>query len=220
MRHGYTNTTRRVPGAVLKTYSGPDSSLRRSNERNALTALEGRFPVPGILDEGPDSLLLGFVPGEHGQDLIDADHAEDVLRACGLALQELHGIDITTVFPDSSNRDHVLTHGDFGPNNVLLDAETFEVTAVLDWEFSSPGDALVDVAWCEWIVRMHHPAAVRALSAFHDAYGRVPPWPIRRAAMIRRCLWLQDFCKRSDPVGDGAALWHDRASTTAQWTEH
>jgi hypothetical protein len=79
--------------------------------------------------------------------LIDADHAEDVLRACGLALQELHGIDITTIFPDSSNREQVLTHGDFGPNNVLLDAETFAVTADLDWEFSSPGDALVAASW-------------------------------------------------------------------------
>jgi aminoglycoside phosphotransferase len=220
MRHGYTNTTRRMPGAVLKTYAGPDSSLRQDNERQALRALAGRYPVPEILDEGPDSLLLGFVPGGHGQELIDAGHAEEVLRACGLALRALHSIDVMTVFPRSTDRQHVLTHGDFGPNNALLDPGTFEVTAVLDWEFSAPGDAVLDVAWCEWIVRMHHPAAVTSLSAFHEAYGSVSPWPTRQAAMISRCLWLQDFCQRSDPNGGGAALWQDRAFATARWTEH
>jgi len=220
MLHGYTNTTRRMPGAVLKTYVGPDSSLRQHNERQALSALAGRYPVPQILDEVPDSLLLEFLPGEHGQDLIDAGRAEEVLRACGLALRALHGIDVTTVFPQSTNRAHVLTHGDFGPNNVLLDAGNFEVTAVLDWEFSDPGDAVVDVAWCEWIVRMHHPSAVPSLSVFHDAYGSVPPWPLRQAAMVRRCMWLQEFSTHLDPNGDGAALWQDRATMTAHWTEH
>jgi aminoglycoside phosphotransferase (APT) family kinase protein len=219
MRHGYTNTTRRMPGAVLKTYAGPDSSLRQHNEVHALRAVAGRYPVPEILDVGPDSLLLGFVPGEHGQDLVDAGHADEVLRACGLALRTLHNIDVTTVFPQSTNRQHVVTHGDFGPNNVLLDPGTFEVTAVLDWEFSAPGDAIVDAAWCEWIVRMHHPAAVTALSAFHDAYGSASPWPTRQAAMISRCLWLRDFSLRLDPEGGGAALWEDRALTTARWTE-
>lgn len=219
MRHGYTNTTRRMPGAVLKTYVGPDSSLRQANERQALRALVGRYPVPEILDEGADSLLLGFLPGQHGQDLIDAGHAEDVLRACGLALRALHSIDITAAFPHSTNPEHVLTHGDFGPNNMLLDPGTFEVTGVLDWEFSAPGDAVMDVAWCEWIVRMHHPAAVTSLLAFHHAYGPVSPWPMRQAAMISRCLWLQDFCKRWAPEGGGAALWQERALITARWTE-
>lgn len=219
MRHGYTNTTRRMPGSVLKTYAGPDSSLRRDNERRVLRALEGRFPVPKILDEGPDSLLLGFLPGGHGQDLIEAGHAAEVLHSCGLALRTLHSVDASTVFPPGADRGHVLVHGDFGPNNVLLDAETFEVTAILDWEFSARGDAIVDVAWCEWIIRMHHPAAVTSLSAFHQAYGWVPPWPVRQAAMISRCLWLQDFSRRLDPSGGGAALWEDRAMMTARWTE-
>ena len=103
---------------------------------------------------------------------------------------------------------------------MLPDPGTSEVTAVLDWEFSTPGDAVVDVAWCEWIVRMHHPAAVTSLSAFHQAYGPVPPWPTRQAAMVSRCLWLQNFCLRWDPKSGGAALWQDRAVTTARWTDH
>lgn len=208
-----------MAGAVLKTYAGPDSIFRQDTERQALRALEGRYPVPKILDEGPDSLLLEFLPGEHGQDLIDSGHAEEVLYGCGLALKALHGIDISTVFPRGTNREHVLVHGDFGPNNVLLDAETFEVTAVLDWEFSIPGDAVVDVAWCEWIVRMHHPAAVTSLPGFHEAYGSVPSWPVRQAAMISRCLLLQEFSKRLDPEGGAASLWEDRAMITARWVE-
>ncbi|WP_457966143.1 aminoglycoside phosphotransferase family protein [Arthrobacter sp. D1-29] len=222
MQHGYTNTTRRVPGAVLKTYAGPDSSARQDNELRVLCALAGRYPVPEVLDvvdEGAGSLLLGFVPGGHGQDLIDAGRAEEVLHACGLALRALHSIDVATVFPLGSNRGHVLTHGDFGPNNILLDSAC-AVTAVLDWEFSGPGEAVLDVAWCEWIVRMHHPAAVGSLPAFHRAYGPVPPWPVRQAAMISRCVWLQDFSRRMDPDGGGPALWQDRATVTAQWSEH
>ncbi|WP_461012009.1 phosphotransferase [Streptomyces capparidis] len=47
-------------------------------------------------------------------------------------------------------------HGDFGPNNVLLNPGTFEVTAVVDGEFAHLGDPVEDLAWCEWIVRTHH----------------------------------------------------------------
>ncbi len=47
----------------------------------------------------------------------------------------------------------VIRHGDFGPNNVLLDSATMTVTALLDWEFSTVGPRIDDLAWCEWIVR-------------------------------------------------------------------
>ena len=37
------------------------------------------------------------------------------------------------------------------------------VTAVLDWEFAHLGDPVEDLAWCEWLVRTHHPEHVGAL---------------------------------------------------------
>jgi aminoglycoside phosphotransferase (APT) family kinase protein len=33
---------------------------------------------------------------------------------------------------------------------------------VVDWEFAHLGDPVEDLAWCEWIVRMHHPEHVDA----------------------------------------------------------
>jgi aminoglycoside phosphotransferase (APT) family kinase protein len=59
-----------------------------------------------------------------------------------------------------------------GPNNVLFDLGTMAVTALLDWEFSGIGEAIDDIAWCEWIVRVHHPDAVSAMPAFSMRTGR------------------------------------------------
>jgi aminoglycoside phosphotransferase (APT) family kinase protein len=114
----------------------------------------------------------------------------------------------------------VLVHGDFGPNNVLLDPVTFDVTAVLDWEFAHLGDPVEDLAWCEWIVRMHHPEHRQALHLFFDAYdGDVPAWPARRATMLARCESLEEFCQRWEPNSPGVRQWRERAATTAAWDE-
>jgi aminoglycoside phosphotransferase (APT) family kinase protein len=60
----------------------------------------------------------------------------------------------------------VLVHGDYGPQNCLLGpAAAHEVIAVVDWEWAHAGDPVEDLAWCEWIVRMHHPTCASALNA-------------------------------------------------------
>jgi len=82
----------------------------------------------------------------------------------------------------------LIRHGDFGPNNVLFDPVTMRVTALLDWEFSGIGDAIDDIAWCDWIVRMHHPAATVALPKFFEAYGCTPAWEKRRSAWLTAAL--------------------------------
>lgn len=46
------------------------------------------------------------------------------------------------------------------PTNADLDSDASAVTAVLDWEWAHP-DPVEDLAWCEWIVRMHHAPHVR-----------------------------------------------------------
>ena len=78
---------------------------------------------------------------------------------------------------DATPTGTVLVHGDFGPQNLLLDPSTVEPTALLDWEFAHIGDPVEDVAWAEWIVRTHHPDLVPALPALFDGYGAEPPWP-------------------------------------------
>jgi aminoglycoside phosphotransferase (APT) family kinase protein len=80
----------------------------------------------------------------------------------------------------------VIQHGDFGPNNALPQQDGQHIVAIVDWKFSGVGQAITDIAWCEWIVRMHHPHSVAQLPAFFDAYG------------ARR--------RGSSPGGNGAAL--------------
>jgi aminoglycoside phosphotransferase (APT) family kinase protein len=212
LRHGYTNLTRLDGADVVKTYTGPDADRRRDRERAALATLAGLLPVPPVLDGDETSTRLGRLPGVHGQELlapgVDEAVAAAVLTACGTTLRRLH-----EAVPGP------LVHGDYGPNNLLLDPDTYAVTAILDWEFSHTGSPVEDLAWCEWIVRTHHADRVPLVDAFFSAYGEreVPPWSVRRATMIARCRELIGFCDRWDPGGAGVVLWRRRLAETSTW---
>jgi tRNA A-37 threonylcarbamoyl transferase component Bud32 len=216
MRHGYTNSTESRAGVVYKRYDGPDAPSRRAVELRALTHLQWVLPVPALVSTGPGVLATAYVAGSHGQDLIEEGRAHDVLAGCGTILRQLHALD-PAILGAGSAEGGVIRHGDFGPNNLLFDVGTMAVTALLDWEFSGIGEAIEDIAWCEWIVRMHHPDAVNAMPAFFDAYGARPPWHERQGAMISRCRWLEAFSKRWDPDSAGAKQWQLRGQATASW---
>jgi tRNA A-37 threonylcarbamoyl transferase component Bud32 len=205
--HGYTNETVGDGAVVVKTYAGPDAAARLDREYRALRLVRDRVPVPPVLDRAPHALTLGYVAGGHGQDLITAGHAEPVLAACGSVLLDIHRAGVG--------------HGDFGPQNLLLDPGTFAAVAVLDWEFAAIPlvDNVADLAWCEWIVRMHHPDHSDALGALFDRYGARPPWPSRHAAMLRRCRELLDLAHRWEPDGAAERLWRRRIEVTAGWGE-
>ena len=82
--HGYTNQTVGEAGFVSKTYQGPDAGGRRDRERRMPGRLRGVLPVPEADDVpgvAPLELRLRFLPGEHGQELIEQGHADEVLRA-------------------------------------------------------------------------------------------------------------------------------------------
>jgi aminoglycoside phosphotransferase len=190
---------------------------RCANELRAITRLRDVLPVPAVLSSGSRVLVTAQVAGDHGQDLIDAGRAEEVLTACGALLRRLHDLDPKIL--GAGVTDGVLRHGDYGPNNILFEPSTMTVTALLDWEFSGIGSPIEDLAWCEWIVRMHHPDAVAALPAFFRAYGSTPPWDARKRVMLSRCQWLEDFCGRWEPGGAGAHQWRSRAARTASWTQ-
>ena len=175
--------------------------------------------MPAVLG-GAESgeLRMAFVDGVHGQELIEAGLAGAVLRACGRTLRHIHHLDPARIFPDRTDISAgVLVHGDYGPNNVLLDPATLAITAVLDWEWAHPGDPVEDLAWCEWIIRMHHGAHVDLLGAFFDAYGLQPSWPRRRAAMLTRCQQLLDMGRRWSV--EAAQVWQQRLQITASWAE-
>ena len=201
---------------MTKAYRGPDAAQRRERELTVLRALPGRIPVPAVVDSGP-GLTLEYVDGGHGQELIDAGQAADVLRACGEMLRLLHRTPPADVLPDESGG--TLVHGDYGPNNVLLDPVTLRVVAVVDWEWTHRGDPIEDLAWCEWIVRAHHPRHVDCLREFFEAYGDRPAWPDRQRAMLTRQRDLIDFSERWEPAGATAQLWRRRLADTETWTE-
>jgi aminoglycoside phosphotransferase len=218
VRHGYTNQTDQVGTTVTKAYAGPHAMERARAERIALTSLAGRLPIPVVLGGDARTLVVEFVPGRHGQDLVEDGFAEQVLASCGEVLRSLHSIDPALVFGPAGGNG-VIVHGDFGPNNLLLSPDGSQVAALLDWEFCHLGEPIEDLAWCEWIIRAHHPHAVGALRHLFAAYGRTPPWSERHAVMLERCALLEQFCRDGDPEGAGVALWIERRRQAEAWHE-
>lgn len=202
----------------MKTYVGPQAARRLQVERRALELLAGQIPVPTLLGGDSVSLSMEFVAGHHGQELVSAGFASEVLTSCGEVLRTLHSIDPTVLF-DDANADDVIVHGDFGPNNVLFVGDGFAVAALLDWEFCHSGSRVEDLAWCEWIIRAHHPSALAELPSLFAGYGWIPTWTDRKDCMVRRCAELEQFCREWDLVGSGAETWIERGRQAAMWNE-
>lgn len=220
MPHGHTNHTTRDGSVVTKVYLGPDIARRRTREAAGLRGLAGRIPVPAVLDSNGGSLRMSFTEGVHGQDLISAGQADRVLRACGQMLRRIHTIDPALAHvEDQSCPPAVLVHGDYGPNNVLLDPVAETVVAILDWEWAHVGDPLEDLAWCEWIVRMHHAENVASLGTFFDAYGITPAWSTRQQAMLALCRAHLELAKQWQPGGKNVGRWQRRMAVTYSWPE-
>jgi aminoglycoside phosphotransferase len=220
MPHGYTHRTTMLGRVITKAYRGPNAQAGCALEVAALTALAGQLPVPRVLAAGPDWLQTELMPGVHGQDLIADGLARQVLGACGRLLRLLHAVPVPPVLTGQTGQSAaVLVHGDFGPNNVLLDERAHAVTAVLDWEWTHAGDAIEDLAWTEFIVRLHHPAEVAALADFYSGYGARPLWSQVQETIVTRCESLLAFCQRWQPDGPAVRAWTDRIEIARSWTE-
>ncbi len=213
--HGYTNQTKLDGDYVIKAYVGHGARERCRTEQLCLRAFGGLLPVPSLIDAREGEVTMQFLPGRHGQELIDEGHADAVLYAAGKLLRCIHGLPKHTVQLGGQGR--VIVHGDFGPQNLLFSDHGDEVVGVLDWEWAHFGDPLEDLAWAEWIVRTHHPDSEPSLRALFEGYGERPSWPNRQAQMMRRCEELAAL----DPVQRGGApsgqLWNDRISLVRGW---
>jgi len=219
MKHGYTNLTSGDRSVVTKSYRGPDPERRCAQETTVLEALAGKLPVPPLFSCSNTSVIMGRLQGVHGQELIDSGLAEPVLQACGGTLRRIHAVDPLPVVGDSPSADSVLVHGDYGPQNVLLDEAGLEVTGIVDWEWAHAGSPFEDMAWCEWIIRMHHPAAVGDLGSFFAAYGHQPTWSDRHRSMLAQCRALLAFCERWQAGGRSCQIWRQRIAVTESWVE-
>jgi aminoglycoside phosphotransferase (APT) family kinase protein len=208
LAHGYTNQSWIENARVVKHYDGVDGEERLRTEVAALARAGGAVPVPKVVEVDPrrGQVVLTLMTGRHGQELVDQGFATEVLSAAGRTLRQLHH-----AVPG-------MVHGDFGPQNLLLETVSWQVSAVLDWEFAHDGDPVEDLAWAEWIVRLHHPNAAHATSALFDGYGWSPSWPLRQAAMLEKCVKLEELCRRRGHE-DAVNMWHSRARATRAWRE-
>ncbi len=194
-----------------------DRFARADCEYACLTRLAHRLPVPEAIGRDPavPLLVLRDAPGTPGQELIEAGCAPAVLRLLGSVLLALQQIDPSAV-PGLLGTGPVIVHGDFGPQNVLIEGDA--ISAVVDWEFAHLGMPVEDLAWAEWIVRMHHPDAVDDLPELLDTAGLGVEWSARHRAMVARCEELTRMAEATESP-DAIALWSDRLRTTERWRE-
>ncbi len=216
--HGYTNFTRLTDGHVEKTYDGARRWANASRELACLAALADHLPVAEVIehDLSIPRLTLSLLPGRPGQDLLEEGHASQVLRLVGETLNRLQGIAPNTVH-GLEQSGPVIVHGDFGPQNMLFDLGADRVTGVVDWESAHLGNPLDDLAWAEWVVRMHHPAAIDALDELFAAATQRPPWLDRQTAMVRQVRDVLAYCETTG-LPDSAFDWRDRLRRTEAWT--
>jgi hypothetical protein len=214
--HAYTNVATMSGDVVTKTYRGPDATQRQQREALAIASLQGRLPVATILESRPGFLVLARVPGRHGQDLIDAGEGHVVMYGLGALLREVQAVQPD--FYDGTSGDGILVHGDFGPNNVLFAEHDDHVALLADWEWSTKGSAITDLAWAEFIVRMHHPDRLDCIAALFDGYGHRPPWSERQAAMAQRAAALETWVRSWKGSGAGPT-WARRSQAIKSWDE-
>ena len=208
----FATATPTRPGSTVGASSSATWGRMRASacaaEVDAIRRTAGRVPVPTIVqvDEAECVVTFHRLPGRHGQELIDEGHGDRVLEAAGRTLRSLH----------AGSQPPTWTHGDYGLQNLLYDGATLEVNGVLDWEFARRGDPIDDLAWAEWIVRMHHPGAATSLGHLFQGWGEQPAWDRRQAAMLSACHRFRDRAKH---LGDrpAAALWARRAGITVDW---
>lgn len=220
LTHGYTHHTTRLGDVVTKVYRGPNAEAGCAREVAVLAAVAGLLPVPRVIATGAGQLQTKLIRGMHGQDLIEAGLAGPVLAACGRMLRQIHELPVPA--PLSSGRTQpgaVLVHGDYGPNNVLLDSRALAVIAVVDWEWAHAGDPVDDLAWCEFIIRLHHPSEVGAVDGFYDAYGSRPAWADLLRSIVTRWQQMLELCRQWQPDGIGVKQWTERLAMVRTWTQ-
>lgn len=104
------------------------------------------------------------------------------------------------LFPDDSQKH--LVHADFDPANILVDIrdKTWEITGVLDWEFSFSGSTLCDVA--NMLRYAHHmpPVFEKAFLEGLNEGGVKYEGSWRISVHLLNLLSLLDCLVRSDPT--------------------
>jgi aminoglycoside phosphotransferase (APT) family kinase protein len=220
LMYGYTNETTAFGDMVIKRYDGPDATARLKREVAILQSLPEYLPLPEILtyDTFENELRMRRIEGRHGQALLDAGYAMQVLYLCGELLRQLQNVPVKTVADIDLDPRAVIVHGDFGPQNIIVAPRRWEPVALLDWEWTHLGDPVEDLAWAEWIIMTHYAEARDALGELFRGYGTTPPWSMRHSAMITTCERHLRFAEQHKKE-EAVALWRQRLQDTANLSE-
>ena len=180
-----------------------------------LTRLAGVVPLPrAFASEDPFAVRMEYVSGPLAEQwfvsgfsalgLEEAVRRHVVfLRGLGEMLRALHAVDMRSFADILMGAGASVIHADPGPHNVIVDPEGGEVRALIDWELARIGDPIEDLALVEWNMRIWWRSSGDVLRHLYDAYGSLPEWPRRHAAMIERCRGYyassRDKVKRGQP---------------------
>jgi aminoglycoside phosphotransferase len=219
LEHGYTNVSMLEGSVVTKQFQGSDALERLTREAAALGVLSSYVAVPEVLHVDPahHRLQTRYIPSRHGQAVIDTGEASEVLFLCGMLLHHLQTLS-PQLLPNAAGFGPVIVHGDFGPQNMLIASDAWRVTALVDWEWVHVGQPVEDLAWAEWIVRSHHPHAVRELTALFRGFGDKPAWKLRHDAMVEQCYRLLAYVEQQEQP-DAVVLWKRRLEATERFVE-
>ena len=195
--------TSRLPGERLDLVLPDLDRERRERVGHRLGTLLGRLghmvqPRAGVF---VDRTLVAADLPPGGDDLATwvADRSGSLLAA-GLGAAAVDGL---TVLADEAqdlldlDPRACLVHADLNPKNLLVDPDTLEVTAVLDWEFAHAGSPYADLGN---LLRLDRdPAYVGAvLAGYRDLMPAVPPDVLDRARAAD-LFALVDLAVRDQP---------------------
>ncbi len=150
-------------------------------------------PTLRIGDFGPPDGLPAFAEGAGLR--WDADLLTRLVEVATDAQTSLDAVDRSC-----------LVHSDLNPKNLLVDPETLEVTAVLDWEFAHAGHPFTDLGN---VLRFDRtPAYVEGVLASYQGRHGVPPDEALALARAADLWALVDLASRAgrNPVADRADL--------------
>jgi tRNA A-37 threonylcarbamoyl transferase component Bud32 len=217
LKYGYTNQTTRVGNVAEKLYSGPGAANRWAAEVTLLSFLQGKLPVPRLVNANiHGGIQTTWVNGLHAQDLLREEQGEMVMAVLGDLLKQVQQIPVDELAGKIPGDGTCLVHGDFGPQNLILSQKSRQPAALLDWEWAHLGSPVEDLAWVEWIMRMHHQNQLKFITVFFDHYGELPVWSLRQEAMILQCKRHLEFA-HLEGKRKNIQIWQNRMVMTRRF---
>lgn len=220
LKHGHLNLTKIQNGRVVKSFEGHNAKGRYQTECFVLEFLNGKVPVPEVLERVDSRLILQtqFLDANHAADLNDTSLIEALHFTGGQHLKAIHEIPKESVAPQLAGDGSVFVHGDYNINNILLSKVDGSIIGIIDWEKAHLGEAINDLCWYEWIFRQAYPDKVHTLQHFYKGYGDNIEWERRKAGMIYLLNRASNRAKDKDDP-DGITYWRQHCDIAAGYTE-